>query len=380
MTLRIAMVVNNLNVGGLEKVVLSLLRGLDPNAFEAHLVCLDGPGRMFEEQPLPLERTLVLQKTPRKLGPIAVDPAALWKLRRWMLDRDIQLLHAHNLAPLVYSGLGARTAWRPERGRPRVVYSEHNQIYSATARTQSRFKNYIRLADHVVAVSRDLKGKLLAAPMSTRVPVDVIYNGIDGKRFSAMSGETVRRELGLAPGELLIGTGVVLSRQKAIENLVRAAPQVLKQAPQARFAVAGDGPLRHDLEALAHELGLDNRFRFLGYRSDMHQVIAALDVYVLPSLWEGLPLALLEAMAMNKLIVCTRVGGNPEIVTDGVNGLVVEPGDVEALASALVRALSDRALQVSASSHNRATFERQFSEPAMVVNHEQLYHQMLDRS
>lgn len=380
MTLRIAMVVNNLNVGGLEKVVLSLLRRLDPKAFELHLVCLDGPGRMFEEQPLPLERTLVLQKTPRKLGPIAVDPVALWRLRRWLLERDVQLLHAHNLAPLAYSGLVARTAWRPGRGRPRVVYSEHNQIHSATARTLSRFRNYIRLADHVVAVSRDLRSKLMDSPLSTRVPIDVIYNGIDGERFNAMSGEPVRRELGLAPGELLIGTGVVLSRQKAIENLVRAAPRVLRQVPHARFAVAGDGPLRHDLEALSRELGLENQFRFLGYRSDMHQVIAALDVYVLPSLWEGLPLALLEALAMNKLIVCTRVGGNPEIVTEGVNGLVVEPGNVDALSSALVRALDDRALQASASNHNRNTFERQFSEPAMVAAHERLYHQLLDRT
>lgn len=377
MTLRIAMVVNNLNVGGLEKVVLSLLRGLDRKAFEPHLICLDGPGRMFEDQPLNPERTLVLQKKPYKLGPIAVDPGALWRLRRWVLDRDIQLLHAHNLAPLTYAGLVARTAWGPVRGRPRVVYSEHNQMYSASPRTLSRFRQYLRLADHVVAVSHDLKHKLLAAPMSARAPVDVIYNGIDGERFRSMSGDSVRRELGVAPGELLIGTGVVLSRQKAIGNLVLAARQVLQQVPTARFAVAGDGPLRADLESQARELGLESRFRFLGYRSDMHQVIAALDVYVLPSLWEGLPLALLEAMAMNKLIVCTRVGGNPEIVADAVNGLVVEPGDVDALAAALVRALNDRALQDSAANHNRAKFERQFSEPAMVTAHEHLYRQLL---
>lgn len=253
-------------------------------------------------------------------------------------------------------------------------------MYSASPRTLARFRQYLRLADHVVAVSHDLARKLVAAPLSARAPVDVIYNGIDGQRFRSMSGDAVRRELGLEGDEPLIGTGVVLSRQKAIGNLVLAAQQVLQQLPKARFAVAGEGPLRAELETQAGELGLADRFRFLGYRSDMHQVIAALDVYVLPSLWEGLPLALLEAMAMNKLIVCTRVGGNPEIVADGVNGLVVEPGNVDALAAAIVRALHDRALQRSAASHNRATFERQFSEPAMVAAHERLYRQLLGRA
>lgn len=374
------MVVNNLNVGGLEKVVLSLLRGLDRQSFDLHLICLDGEGRMFEDQPLAPERTLVLRKAPRNLGAVSIDPGALWQMRRWLMERDIRLLHAHNLAPLAYAGLMARATWSPGRCRPRVVYSEHNQMYSASPRTLARFRQYLRLADHVVAVSHDLARKLVAAPLSARAPVDVIYNGIDGQRFRSMSGDAVRRELGLEGDEPLIGTGVVLSRQKAIGNLVLAAQQVLQQLPKARFAVAGEGPLRAELETQAGELGLADRFRFLGYRSDMHQVIAALDVYVLPSLWEGLPLALLEAMAMNKLIVCTRVGGNPEIVADGVNGLVVEPGNVDALAAAIVRALHDRALQRSAASHNRATFERQFSEPAMVAAHERLYRQLLGRA
>jgi len=376
-TIRIAMVVNNLNVGGLEKVVLSLLRGLDPQQFEPHLICLDGQGRMFSEQPLPAERTLVLTKSPRKLGPVAADPVALWRLRKWVAARRIHVLHAHNMAPLVYAGLVARAAWTPMRGRPRVVYSEHNQIYSASPRTMARFRQYVRLADHVVAVSKDLNGKLLGPMVGLRGPAGVIYNGIDGERFRAMSGEAVRRELNLAPGELLIGTGVVLSKQKGISNLVQAAQQVLERVPQARFAVAGDGPLRADLEEQARGLGLGDKFRFLGYRSDMHQVIAALDVYVLPSLWEGLPLALLEALAMNKLIVCTRVGGNPEIITEGENGLIVEPGDPGALADALVRALQDKALQDSAAQHNRAKFERMFSEPAMVGAHEALYRQLV---
>ena len=374
---RIAMVVNNLDVGGLEKVVLSLLRHLDPARFEAHLVCLDGEGRMFADVPLARDRVMVLRKSPLKTGPVALDPGALWRLRHWILERRIELLHAHNLAPLVYAGLAARMAWRPWRGRPRVVYTEHNQIYSASAARIARFRRYVRLADRVVAVSEDLRRTLKGELVGVRGDVTVLYNGIDGERFRAMDGAEVRRELGLREGEILVGTGVVLSKQKGIGNLIHAAVELAPRQPHVRFVVAGDGPLRADLEQQLAATSLGDRFRFLGYRGDMHRVIAALDVYALPSLWEGLPLALLEALAMNKLAVCTAVGGNPEIVRDEVNGLVVPPADVPALAAAIERAVTDQGLRARAHEDNRARFERMFSEPSMVTAHERLYGELL---
>lgn len=373
----IALVVNSLNVGGLEKVVLSLLSHLDSARFLVYLICLDGEGALFSAVSLPPERVLVLHKSPVQAGSIAFDPSLLWKLRNWIVGHGIQLLHAHNLAPLVYSGLAARAAWSPRRGRPRVVYTEHNQIYSASDRTLRRFRRYVRLADAVATVSDDLRRTLAGPGIGIRRQIEVLYNGIDGTRFAAMDGSEVRRELGVGADEVLIGTGVVLSRQKGLTHLIKAAARVAGRVPNARFVVAGDGPLRAELEQELAVAGLGGRFRFLGYRSDMHRVIAALDIYALPSLWEGLPLALLEALAMNKLIVCTSVGGNPEIVRDGENGLVVPPDDVVALAAALERAATDPALQDRARAHNRARFERQFSLPSMIMAHEQLYEREL---
>ena len=367
--LSVCFVVNNLDVGGLEKVVIDLINHLDRDRFEPSVACLDGAGALFDRVDLDESACLVLDKSSARSTPIgSFDPRMISKLRRFFLCRNVGIVHAHNLAPLVYGGIAARLGWR----RPIVVYSEHNQIYSASRSTRRKFIFYIRLADQVVAVSEDLD-RTLARKVHPTGHVRVIYNGIDGTRFAMTDGGEVRRELGVADDEVLIGSGVVLSKQKGITYLLEAAKDVLDKTPRARFAVAGDGPLRAELEAKAKRLGLGDRFLFLGYRSDMPRVISALDVYVLPSLWEGLPLALLEAMAMGKPIVATRAGGNPEIVQDGVNGYVVPPKDVGALGRALIRVCGDDSFRQRVRGLNRDKFEAKFSLRAMVRAHEELY-------
>ncbi|PKN49481.1 MAG: hypothetical protein CVU63_02030 [Deltaproteobacteria bacterium HGW-Deltaproteobacteria-20] len=167
--------------------------------------------------------------------------------------------------------------------------------------------------------------------------------------------------------------GVLVYRRSVSLLLLEAAREVVAKEPRARFVLAGEGPLRAELERTASDLGLGDRFRFLGYRSDMPRVISALDVYVLSSLWEGLPLALLEALAMGKPVVATRVGGNPEVVDHGVNGFIVPPRDASALAQALLKTCRDDAFRRNARDVNRTRFETQFSLQAMVSAHEKLY-------
>lgn len=367
--LSVCFVVNNLDVGGLEKVVIALINHLDRERFDPCVACLDGKGALFDRLELEEGACLVLDKSCARNTPVgSFDPRMLTKLHAFFLRRGVSVVHAHNLAPLVYGGIGARLGLR----RPAVVYSEHNQIYSATKATRRKFIFYVRLADHVVAVSEDLQ-RTLESKVHPSGPIRVIHNGIDGTRFAVSDGVEVRRELGMGDDEILVGSGVVLSEQKGIPYLLEAARRVVSRQPRVRFAIAGDGPLREQLEATARRLDLADRFRFLGYRSDMPRVIAALDVYVLPSLWEGLPLALLEAMAMGKPIVATSVGGNPEIVENGINGYVVPPRDVHALEHALIRICADDSFRRRVRRVNRDKFEAMFSLRAMVRAHEELY-------
>jgi glycosyltransferase involved in cell wall biosynthesis len=356
--------------------VLSLLRHLPADAVETSLVCLSGRGRLFAEVGLPPERCLVLDKAPDVgLRERLRTPILLARLRRFFRARGVEVVHAHNLAPLLYGGLAARLLGAR---RPAVVYSEHNQIYRAGERARRRFRRYVRLADDVVAVSHDLRRTLVQGLKVPR-PVRVLHNGIDPRAFGDADASGVRRELGAAPGEFLVGTAVVLSEQKGVRHLLDAARLVRAADPSIRFVVAGDGPLRPELERTAAALGLDGAVRFLGYRSDVPALIAALDAYVLPSLWEGLPLALLEALAGGKPIVATHVGGNPEVVEDGENGLLVPPRDPDALARAILALRADAAGRERMRLSNVEKFAQRFSVGSMAQAHVQLYDEIASR-
>jgi glycosyltransferase involved in cell wall biosynthesis len=376
MPVPVAFVVNNFDVGGLEKVVLSLLRTIDREKFEPYAVCVDGRGRLFGDVPLPERNVLVLDKSgAKKIGPFTFDPSVITKMARFFFEKGVRVVHAHNLAPLVFSGVAARLVMP----RPKVVYSEHNQIYSASETHVSRFKHYVKLADRVIAVSEDLE-RTLARRVGITKNVSVVHNGIDGKRFTRNEEAIarIRQELGVAPDEFLVGTAVVLSKQKGITHLLGAASRVLAADAKVKFAIAGDGPLRAELEERAKSLGLGDRVKFLGYRSDVPDFVSALDTYVLSSLWEGLPLALLEGLAIGVPLVATTVGGNPEVIVPGENGYLVPPKDEGALAEALLKVKAggpDFARAVRTAS--RARFDARFSESAMTSAHERIFDALL---
>jgi glycosyltransferase involved in cell wall biosynthesis len=308
----------------------------------------------------------------RRIGPVRIDLACLWTLRRFLHQRGIELVHAHNAGPLIYAGIASLTLFP----RPRLVYSEHNQIYSASETNKRKFRLYARMAHAFIAVSQDL-GRTLERELGKLQMLEIIPNGIDGGRFRASEEANLRSELGVNADDFIVGTGVVLSEQKGIKYLIEAAEIVLAQKPNACFIVAGDGPLRSELEARAAERRFGDRFRFLGYRADMPKVIASFDLYVLPSLWEGMPLALIEAMAMGKPIVCTAVGGSSEVVVEGETGFLVRPADSKELASAILRLAGDREFLSSVAERSRSRFEQFFSERAMTDAHQQFFGRVL---
>lgn len=169
----------------------------------------------------------------------------------------------------------------------------------------------------------------------------------DGIERASVHSETFRslRDTLVNKGEILVGSLGRLDPQKGFEFLIRAAALVVKEAPNVRFAVAGDGAQKKQLEALIASLGLQEHFSLTGFRSDYGNFLAALDVYAVSSLWEGLPLALLEAMQLKKAVVATAVGGIPEVVRDHVNGILVPSQETEKLAAAILEVIRNRELR-----------------------------------
>lgn len=254
--------------------------------------------------------------------------------------RRPDVLHAHRYKETIVGTLAAAAA-----GVPAVVSTVHGLVgtegYRGMAALKMRLNDWMerRVIDlrhaTVVAVSQDMARRLASR---VRVPPTIIPNGIE---FPVPSGGRPPSWPSDAPAGPVLGTACRLVPVKGLDRLLDAFARVVEEAPDARLLVLGDGPLRAGLEGRAAALGLSRRVWFAGHQPEVARWLAGVDLFVLPSLAEGLPMALLEAMALGRPVVASRVGGIPEVVRDGVEGRLVPPGDVEALAQACLAFLND---------------------------------------
>jgi glycosyltransferase involved in cell wall biosynthesis len=195
--------------------------------------------------------------------------------------------------------------------------------------------------DRLIAVSKSSERKLIDEGRAT-VPVSLIYNGVDLQRYDHQEPCcTLPEEYGMEPGSQIVGVVARLEPEKGHPTLLEAWPGVLRAVPDAYLLIVGEGSRRDALEAQARQLRIAHRVVFTGRRDDVPAVTAALDVAVLPSYREAQGLTILEAMALSRPVVASNVGGIPEMVEDGVTGLLVPPHDAEALTAAIVRLLTD---------------------------------------
>jgi glycosyltransferase involved in cell wall biosynthesis len=273
------------------------------------------------------------------------------RLRTLVRRHGIDLVHVH-------SPVAAAAARVVAGRRTRIVYTEHNvwsryhrATYAANLLTFPR-------NDHVFAVSEMVRssvsypGPLRALPMP---PVETLHHGLDPAAVATWNdAKGVRAELGIAEDAPVVGNIANFKAAKDHGTLLRAAAKVREAVPGVRFVLVGQGPLEAQARRLAAELDLDGTVVFAGFRTDAQRLAAAFDVFTLSSTYEGLPIALIEAMALGRPAVVTDVGGTPEVVTDGVQGLLVPPRDPAALADGLLRLLGDAELRAKMGAAARA--------------------------
>lgn len=264
------------------------------------------------------------------------------RLRRLMTQRPLAVVHVHSpaLAPVVR--LLVRSL--PTHARPRLVYTEHNRwpLYRASTRWANRLT--YGLDDATISVSEDTRASVASR---YRPEVRVIHHGTDleSVRRHRSERDTTRGELDLADDTVLAVTVANARPEKGYPDLLAAAAEVVKRTDQITFAAVGQGPETDLIAALHERLGLGSRFCLLGYRVDALRYLAAADLFVLASHHEGLPVAVMEALALGVPVVATAVGGIPEMVDDGVNGLLVPAHRPEALAAAIEQVVTDEALR-----------------------------------
>jgi glycosyltransferase involved in cell wall biosynthesis len=353
MSKRIAYLVQGMDTGGLERVVYLLSREMVRRGHEVFICCYDQLGAMQAEAEAAGARVVLV---PRKPG---VHLAYIGILARWLREIRPDVLHAHNETALFYGTLAGRRARVPT-----LLYTEHDGAFPRRWIVRFVNRRLVRRLRQAVAVSEAVKALWCREDGVRPEDVIVIPNGVPDPQAEHRAGRRSRR-----PGAC-IGSVGRLSTEKGVDVLIRALPPVLAAVPEAELVIVGDGPERAKLETLASELRVNDRVRFLGRRSDVWDQLAGFDVFALPSRSEGMPMALLEAMAMELPTVSTSVGGIPEVVVDRVNGLLVPPQNPEALAAGLVRTLRDRALAERLARAARQTFTERYELSKMVDAYE----------
>jgi glycosyltransferase involved in cell wall biosynthesis len=267
------------------------------------------------------------------------DPTTLFALLRIVDEKRIDILHLHGYGATTFGRLVA--AWR---GLP-VVLHEHANLTSTPWFQRIADRLLAPMTDVALAVSESTARFVTEARLVPADRVKVVYLGAPLEEFGSVRSEAdraaARVELGAGPDDFLVGSVTRLHESKGNVYLVEAAALVLRQRPQARFLVFGEGPLRPELEALAARLGIADRFRFGGFIKDVASVLSAFDLSVFPSLWEGTPLTVFEALAAGRPIVATDADGLAEVLRHNENAFVVPKRDAPALAAGITHLLDN---------------------------------------
>jgi glycosyltransferase involved in cell wall biosynthesis len=317
--------------GGAQEHLYSLVTRIDQSRYDVSIVSLS-PGsavRKLERAGFPV---LVIDEPD--------DAIAVGALAAYLSEIRADVLHNHMFRAETIGTRAAIALGEIGQRRPYVVSTVHSSRVRSEADRQ-HLRDLTPHMDQLIAVSRAIEHKLVDEER-VHAPVRLIYNGVDLSRYDHQEPCcTLPEEYGMEPGSKLVGVVARLEPEKGHPTLLEAWPQVLKNVPDAYLLIVGEGSRRDALEAMARELRIAHRVVFTGRRDDVPAVTAALDVAVLPSYREAQGLSILEAMALSRPVVASNVGGIPEMITDGLTGLLVPPHDADALAGAISRLLVD---------------------------------------
>lgn len=337
--LRVMYLIDHLGMGGAERMLATYLAHMDPDAVTPYVVVLDPRADNPIAETL-ASRGVTVEFVPikRLRDPLAV-PRLVRSMRRWRPD----VVHNQLQWSIVLGGAAARILGIPAVA---TLHTMHRDTPRLRDRLRARITRLalVHLHDSVIAVSEAGRTAHIRDLGLDDEQVRTIRNGIDVDRWVRRDRRRVELELGIEESDRVLISVAVLREGKGLNDLIDAFSEVASEFPSARCLIVGDGPQRAVLARQAADVPFGDRISFLGQREDVPELLAAADVFVLPSHYEVLPTAIAEAMAAGVPVVATGVGGVPEMVEDGISGLLVAPGRVRELAHACLRLLQDSEL------------------------------------
>ena len=356
-------------IGGGESHVLDLVRNLNKSEFEPVVLSFTH-GPMVDELKKMNIKTYVVET----LKPFNLTTYNA--VKNILKTEDIDILHAHGTRALSNTIFPARSMGIP------IAYTVHGWSFHQDQPFHIRRVRELSekfLTDHVnVTISVSMSNQRDGIQRFNMKRSQVINYGIDLTRFQPdKTHSDLRTELGIQPGKTVVGYLVRMTIQKDPFTLIKAIAEVSKVTRNIQFLFIGDGDLKEASIKLAAELGISDMVTFHPFRTDIPDVLNTFDIYTLPSLWEGLPIGLLEAMAMKKAVIATPVDGTKEAIREGVNGLLIPCKDHQGLAQAILRLHNNSELRKTLASEARKTVENYFDVNMMVRNNEALYRSLL---
>jgi L-malate glycosyltransferase len=362
---------HGLRVGGAEVLAAALARRLQDQQLRFVFICLDELGTLGEQLQVEGFPVHVLARRP------GVDWRCMASLGALLRRERVNLVHAHQYTPFFYS-LAARLFVR----RLGIIFTEHGRHYPDYPRKKRIWINRMLLKrrDRVVGVGQSVRTALINNEGIPGERIAVIYNGINIRSFQSRADErqSLRRELGFSDQDFLILQVARLDYLKDHATAIRTMTRVVHNCPTARLLLVGEGPELSKIQQQVREVGLEKHVLLLGLRTDIARLLAAADMFLLTSISEGIPVTLLEAMAAGLPLVSTRVGGVPEVITDGETGLLAAAGDDAKLAEHVLRLASQNETRLRFGKAGVKRAEDKFSEQEMHAGYLRVYQEMLN--
>jgi len=365
-----------LELGGAQQNTLYTVSHLNKNYFDAYLG--SGPGGILTNEAYSLlnDKFHIIPHLIREINPI-YDLAALFELIFYIKKIKPMIIHTHSSK----AGILGRTA-AYLTGVPIIIHSIHGYGFT-------KYQNIIKFhllkfaekivskyTTHFICVSEANKKQGIEYKLFDNNKVSLIRSGIELNLFRGVDGKKIRQEFSIEEEQPLVSMIACFKPQKAPSDFIKVAELVHKQKPQVRFMLVGDGVLKNDIQKMIEEKNLKECVFLTGWRRDIPQILAAADIIVLTSLWEGLPRTIIEAIASKKPIVATKVDGTADIIQDGYNGFLAQPHDIETIASKIITLLEDKALY-NKFIHNSQAILNEFDINLMVEQQEKLYLELI---
>jgi len=369
--IKIGYVVSSLNYGGVEKYVVDLVNRIDRRCFEPIIFSFKPDGPLKTQ----LKRGVKIHELQKGKGNDFVLPV---KMARLFRKEEIDIIHSNNWSTFAESAAARWIAFTPA-----MLHAQHGLEMNDTEAflKMKRYKrNMMRrtltyFTDQIVTVSNATKKFVCDEWKTPEKKVKTIYNGVDFISLTSPFNlrKKVRKNLGIDEDDLVIGSVGRLMKVKNYPSLIKAFASLSVKNPNLKLMLIGDGPEKEYLTALIKGFYLDDKAMLLGHRSDVRELLVAMDIFILPSFSEGISISLLEAMAASLPVVVTEVGGNPEVIENNISGIIVPPDDSEVLANVMWQLVNQTVRRQNLGVHARNRVEKKFNLNRCVKEYEDLY-------